>query len=94
MKYWSLGRGQLSRPAISPDLGRRLSAFSLHYRLSGFEVHFTGEIENLLAFFFSDRLIYYLRLSDFNKVVSLLNINRHSGVSLLQVTKQINFFKT
>ena len=42
----------LSRPAISPDLGRRLSAFSLHCRLTGFEVHFTGEIENLLAFFF------------------------------------------
>ena len=51
----------VSRPAISPDLGRRLSAFSLHCRLTGFEVHFTGEIENLLAFFFSDRLFYYLR---------------------------------
>ena len=48
------------RPAKSPDLGRRLSAFSLHCRLSGFEVHLTGEIENLLAFF-SDRLFYYLR---------------------------------
>ena len=31
-----------NRPAKSPDLGRRLSAFSLHCRLSGFEVHFTG----------------------------------------------------
>ena len=49
------------RPAISSDLGRRLSAFSLHCRLTGFEVHFTGEIENLLAFFFSDRLFYYFR---------------------------------
>ena len=39
------------RPANSPDLGRRLSAFSLHCRLSSFEVHFTGEIENMLAFF-------------------------------------------
>ena len=48
------------RPAKSPDLGRRLSAFSLLCRLSGFEVHFTGEIENLLVFF-SDRLFYYLR---------------------------------
>ena len=51
----------IDRPAKSPDLGRRLSAFSLHCRLTGFEVHFTGEIENLLAFFFSDRLFYYLR---------------------------------
>ena len=49
-----------SRPAKSPDLSRRLSAFSLHCRLSGFEDHFIGEIENLLAFFFSDRLFYYL----------------------------------
>ena len=48
------------RPAISPDLGRRLSAFSLHCRLTGFEVHFTGEIENLLAFFFQiDYFIIY-----------------------------------
>ena len=47
--------------AISPDLGRRLLAFSLHCRLTGFEVHFTGEIENPLAFFFSGRLFYYLR---------------------------------
>ena len=47
-------------PAKSPDLGRRLSAFSLHCRLSGFEVHFTGEIENLLAFFFQiDYFIIY-----------------------------------
>ena len=42
----------VSRPAKSPDLGRRLPAFSLHCRLSGFDVNFTGEIENLLAFFF------------------------------------------
>ena len=49
------------RPAKFPDLGRILSAFSLHCRLSGFEVHFTGEIENLLALCFSDRLFYYLR---------------------------------
>ena len=42
----------LIRPVKSPDLGLRLSAFSLHCRLSGFYVHFTGEIENLLAFFF------------------------------------------
>ena len=35
-------RKSLDRPAISPDLGRRLSAFSLHCRLTGFEVHFTG----------------------------------------------------
>ena len=48
------------RPAKSQDLGRRLSAFSLHYRLSGFEVHFTGEIENLLSFFFQiDYFIIY-----------------------------------
>ena len=40
------------RPAKSPDLGRRLPAFSLHCRLSGFDVYFTGEIENLQAFFF------------------------------------------
>ena len=38
------------RPAKSPDLGRRLPAFSLHSRLSGFDVHFTGDIENLLPF--------------------------------------------
>ena len=44
--------GENCRPAKSPDLGRRLSAFSLHCRLSGFDVHFTGEIEKLLAFFF------------------------------------------
>ena len=51
---------ELSRPAKSPDLGRRLSAFSLHCRLSGFEVHFTGEIESLLAFFFQiDYFIIY-----------------------------------
>ena len=42
----------LIRPAKSPDLGRRLPAFSLHCRLSGFDVYFTGEIENLLTFFF------------------------------------------
>ena len=42
----------LGRPAKSPDLGRRFPAFSLHCRLSGFDVHFTGEIENLQAFFF------------------------------------------
>ena len=48
-------------PAKSPDLGRRLMAFSLHCRLSSFDVHFTGEIENLLAFLFSDRLYNYLR---------------------------------
>ena len=41
-----------TRPAKSPDLGRRLPAFSLHCRLSGFDIYFTGEIENLLAFFF------------------------------------------
>ena len=53
----------LSRPAKSPDLGQRLSAFSLHFRLTGFDVHFSGEIENLPALFFSDRsrLFYYLR---------------------------------
>ena len=41
-----------TRPAKSPDLGRRLPAFSLHCRLFGFDVYFTREIENLLAFFF------------------------------------------
>ena len=50
----------MTRPAISLDLGRRLSAFSLHCRLTGFEVHFTGEIEILLAFFFQiDYFIIY-----------------------------------
>ena len=41
-------------PAKTQDLGRRLPAFSLHCRLSGFDVHFTSEIENPLDFFFSD----------------------------------------
>ena len=51
LQIWTLKCSLKSfRPAISPDLGRRLSAFSLHCRLTGFEVHFTGEIENLLAF--------------------------------------------
>ena len=51
---------KISRPAKSPDLGRRLPAFSLHCRLSGFDVHFTGEIENLLAFLFQiDYFIFY-----------------------------------
>ena len=47
------------RPAKSPDLGRRLPFFSLHCRLSGFDVHFTGEIENLLDFFQIDYFIIY-----------------------------------
>ena len=41
-----------NRPAKSPDLGWKLPAFSLHCWLSGFDVYFTGEIENLLAFYF------------------------------------------
>ena len=57
----SLQACQISGFRPEMDLGRRLPAFSLHCRLSGFDVHFTGEIENLLAFFFSDRLFYYLR---------------------------------
>ena len=48
------------RPAKSPDFGPRLLAFSLHCRLSGFDIHFTGEIENLLAFFYQvDYFIIY-----------------------------------
>ena len=46
------------RPAKSPDLGRRLPAFSMHCRLSGFGVYFTGEIENLVAFFF--KIAYFI----------------------------------
>ena len=53
------------RPAKSLDLGRRLPAFSLHCRLSGFDVYFTSEIENLLAFFFQIEyfMIYSNQLS-------------------------------
>ena len=40
------------RPAISPDLGRSLPAFSLLYRLSGFHVKISGKIIILPAFFF------------------------------------------
>ena len=40
------------RPAISPDLGRRLPAFSLLNRLSGFHVKISGEIIKFLAFVF------------------------------------------
>ena len=77
----------VGRPAKSPDLGRRLSAFSLHCQPSGFDVYFTGEIENLLAFFFQiEYFIYDIRLSDFNKELSLLNINRQNGVTSQQVS--------
>ena len=46
-----------AKPAKSQDLGRRLPAFSLQCRLSGFDVHFTGEIKkNMLAVFRSSRV--------------------------------------
>ena len=64
MTHFSCCGNDVIRPAKSPDLGQSLSAFSLHCRLSGFEVHFTGEIENLLAFF-SDRLFYLFKLIRF-----------------------------
>ena len=71
---WGGGGG---RPAKSPDLGRRLSAFSLHCRLSGFEVHFTGEIENLLAFFFQmDYFIIYGNQISIRYCSSLISIDR------------------
>ena len=79
-----------SRPAKSPDLGRRLPAFSLHCRLSGFDVYFTGEIEKSAGIFFSDRVFYDIRQSDFNKGLSLLNINRQRGVTSPQVSNRLN----
>ena len=50
-----------TRPAKSPDLGRGLPAFSLHCRLSGFDVYFTGEIKNSAVIFILDRVFYYLQ---------------------------------
>ena len=73
--------GDDSRLAKSPDLGRRLSAFSLHCRLLGFDVYFTGENEKPAGIYFSDRVFYDIRYSDFNKGLSLLNINRQNGVT-------------
>ena len=82
-------KNSYDRPAKSPDLGRRLPAFSLHCRLSGFDVYFTGEIENLHAFFFSGRVFYDIRWSGFNKGLSLLNINRQNGVTSRQVSNRL-----
>ena len=43
----------LGMPAISPDLSRRLPAFSLLYRLSGFHAKISGKIIKFPAFFFT-----------------------------------------
>ena len=40
------------RPAVSPDLDRRLPAFSLLYRLSGFHVKISCKIIKFPAFVF------------------------------------------
>ena len=66
-----------ARHAKSPDLGRRLPAFSSHCRLSGFDVYFTGEIENLLAFLFQiEYFMIYGNQISIRDCRSLISIDR------------------
>ena len=75
-KVCSNGHGHMTkmaampRPAISPDLGRRLLAFSLLYRLSGFHMKISGKIIKFQAFvFFSDNIL------KFTDKINCLNVN-------------------
>ena len=48
------------RPAKSPDLGQRLPAFSLLYRLSGSHLKISGKIIKFPAFVFSDKILKFI----------------------------------